>query len=385
MTTAVQNIIRKIWLKSDQNLWDADIAEEKKFLASLPEPVTSAQRSYNHYLCHDIFYRSLRWTLWKVIAFLTIPGFFIFLLLKGCKKVQKTHSDGVFMGGISLQYVRKTIEKECSQWAEIGVLGEMGLTGKDVKFFLPLWFRYFFSPLFTLKILIKIARYSWVIRKYSPKIIMTEESTSFQASLMTEYCHRHNIRHYFAQHGEIFFNLRDVLADFDRYYIWDNEYKNILTDLRCPQDREYIAVSPYAGQVPQSSDTEKTIDCTYYLQIEDEESLRRKYEYLSRLRKKTGWKIAVRPHPCYTDMKAFEQIFADFEREDVKALSFEASMARTKNVLAFYSAVLFQAYLCGINTIIDDIYAPEKIKILAERGYIMSKLGKQYLSQKLSR
>ena len=107
------------------------------------------------------------------------------------------------------------------------------------------------------------------------------------------------------------------------------------------------------------------------MQIEDEESLRRKYEYLSRLREKTGWKIAVRPHPRYTDMKAFEQIFADFEREDVKALSFEASMARTKNVLAFYSAVLFQAYLCGINTIIDDIYAPEKIEILRQRGYIM--------------
>ena len=380
MTTAVQNIIRKIWLPNAQNLWDADVAGEKKFLASLPAPATSAQRSYNHYLCHDIFYRSFKWTIWKVIAFLTIPGFFIFLLLKGCQKVQKTHSDGVFMGRISLQYVRKTIEKECSQWVEIGVLGEMGLTGKDVKFFLPLWFRYFFSPLFILKILMKIARYSWVIRSYSPQIIMTEESTSFQASLMTEYCHRHNIRHYFAQHGEIFFTLRDVLADFDRYYIWDEAYKNILVDLGCPPDREYIAVSPYAGQVPQSSDTEKTVDCTYYLQAEDRASLQQKHEYLSKLRKKMGWKIAVRPHPRYTDMEAFEQIFADFEREDVKQLSFDASLARTKNVLAFYSVVLFQAYLCGISTIIDDIYAPEKIECLKQRGYVMLKKQNCFLS-----
>lgn len=380
MNTAVQNIIRKIWLKSDQNLWDADVAKEKAFLAALPEPATSVQRSYNHYLCHDIFYRSSRWTLWKIIAFFALPGFFLLLLLKGCKKIQPTHSDGVFMGRISLQYVRKTIEKECSQWAEMGVLGEMGLTAKDVRFFLPLWFKYFFSPLFTLKILMKIARYSWVVRTYSPQIIMTEESTSFQASLMTEYCHRHNIRHYFAQHGEIFFTLRDVLADFDRYYIWDEEYKNILADLGCPPDREYIAVPPQTGQPLQMAETKKTVDCTYYLQVEDEASLQKKHGYLSRLREKMGWKIAVRPHPRYTDMEAFERIFADFEREDVKTLPFDASLARTKNVLAFYSAVLFQAYLCRIDTIIDDIYAPEKIECLKQRGYVMLKKQNCFLS-----
>ena len=379
----LKKLIKKLWLKADQNLWDANVAEEKAFLARFPEPATPAQRSYYQYLCQNLFYAGFRLTVWKVIAFFALPCFFVLLLLKGCKKVQKTPSTGVFMGGISLPYVRKTIEKECSEWAEMSVLGEMGITGKDIKFFLPLWFRYFFSPLFTLKVLMKLARYSWVIRKYSPQIIMTEEESSFPSSLMTGYCHIHNIRHYFAMHGEILFMLRNTFAEFDRYYVWDEEYKKLLISLRCPQDKEYCIIRPDFHHGIDFSKAEKEFDCTYYMQSEDCVSLQKKHDYLVKLREKNNWKIAVRPHPRYTDMEAFACIFSDFEREDVKTLTFDASLARTKNVLSFYSTVLFQAYLCDINAIIDDVFSPEKIKTLAERGYIMTKLGAGYLSDKL--
>ena len=119
------------------------------------------------------------------------------------------------------------------------------------------------------------------------------------------------------------------------------------------------------------SKAEKEFDCTYYMQIEDSVSLQKKHDYLVKLREKTNWKIAVRPHPRYTDMEAFARIFSDFEREDVKAIPFDTSLGRTRNVLSFYSTVLFQAYLCDINAIVDDVFAPEYIKILEQRGYIM--------------
>ena len=372
----MKKLIKKLWLKGDQSIWNGDVAKEKAFLASFPEPANLVERSYFQYKCHNIFYAGSRLTLWKIISFFAMPAFFLLLLLKGMKKVQPIHSQGVFMGAISMEYVRKTIEPECPQWTEISVLGEMELTGNDVKFFLSLWVKYFFSPLFLFKILIKLARYSHVIRKYSPQIIMTEEVSSFASSAMTSYCHSHNVKHYFAEHGEVLFGLRDTFAAFDRYYIWDEFYADLYRSMQFPADAEFCIVKPF-GRISAPEPVEKIYDYTYYLQAETREELNKKRDNLDLL-KQHGAKIAVRPHPRYTNMNDFNEIFANYDREDPKAISLDLSLLRTKNVISEYSTVLYQAYLAEINVIIDDLCAPERIEILRSRSYIM--LNKKFES-----
>ena len=129
----MKKLIKKLWLSAAPNMWDADVEAEKAFLAAFPEPENLIQRSYFQYKCHNLFYAGSRWTIWKVIAFFAMPAFFLLLLFKGMKKVQPAHSQGVFMGGIAMKYVREQVEAECPQWAEMSVLGEMGITFKDLK------------------------------------------------------------------------------------------------------------------------------------------------------------------------------------------------------------------------------------------------------------
>ena len=375
----MKKLIKKLWLGAAPNMWNADIAKEKYFLAAFPEPEDLIQRSYFQYKCHSVYYAGIRWTIWELIAFFTIIPFIILLLLYGLKKVHSIHSAGVFMGKIAMKYVRKTIENECSQWEEINVIGPMAITWKDLKYFFPIWIRYFFAPLFTFKILMKLARYSWIIRKYSPQIIMTEEASSFPSSVMTCYCCSRGIKHFFIQHGELLFSLRDTFAAFDRYYVWDDFYATLYKELRFPANADYRRVEYFNEIATGRTAEEKIYDYTYYLQAEKQAELCKKRDYLKKLQKR-GAKIAVRPHPIHTNISDFNKIFTDFEKEDPKTCSLEVSLSHTKNVISEYSSVLYQAHLAGINVIIDDICAPEKIDILRQRRYIMLNKNHENLS-----
>ena len=88
-----------------------------------------------------------------------------------------------------------------------------------------------------------------------------------------------------------------------------------------------------------------------------------------------GKKVAVRPHPRYSDMKYVEEYFGELVIEDVKTLPIEKSILRTKTVIAVYSTVLNQAYSNGIPIVIDNISAPEKYKKLEELQYIFAAKG----------
>lgn len=117
------------------------------------------------------------------------------------------------------------------------------------------------------------------------------------------------------------------------------------------------------------------MDITYYLAAESQRELKIIAEFLKKIKMEKGKKVAVRPHPRYSDMKYVEEYFGELVIEDVKTLPIEKSILRTKTVIAVYSTVLNQAYSNGIPIVIDNISAPEKYKKLEELQYIFAAKG----------
>ena len=84
---------------------------------------------------------------------------------------------------------------------------------------------------------------------------------------------------------------------------------------------------------------------------------------------KRGAVVAVRPHPRYTPPEARE-CFRDFLWED-PSIGIEQSILRTGCAVSLYSTVLLQAYVNGVEVVIDDLTSPERFAQLQTLHYIM--------------
>ena len=88
---------------------------------------------------------------------------------------------------------------------------------------------------------------------------------------------------------------------------------------------------------------------------------------------KKGYKVAVRPHPRFTNMDELSAsiVNGEIEVENGKEISIERSILRTKNAISMYSTVLVQAHYNGTNVVIDDLTDPELIENLRSLKYMM--------------
>ena len=114
----------------------------------------------------------------------------------------------------------------------------------------------------------------------------------------------------------------------------------------------------------------KTVDYTYYLAGETISAQRMIAKKLRKLTEK-GFKIAVRPHPRYSNLIQVNEVFKGLQIEDCKTTSIEDSLSRTKQAIAVYSTVLNQAYHNGINIIIDDVTDPITFRKLKDLNYVV--------------
>ena len=163
--------------------------------------------------------------------------------------------------------------------------------------------------------------------------------------------------------------MGDSFFRFNKCYVWDEYYKKLFTELRADNSQFVIEVPPslsFASNI----DAEKSIDFTYYLGIENQKEIKKIISSLSKLVEE-GYRIAIRPHPRYSDMELFRNISNGIELEDCKSLSIEESLERTKNAISFFSTVLNQAYYNQVGVVIDDVTKPEQYNKLHEVGYIM--------------
>ena len=211
--------------------------------------------------------------------------------------------------------------------------------------------------------------YRSLYETYQPKAIIVSEEYSYTSSFLTEYCHRLGVAHINVMHGEKLYYIRDSFFCFDRCYVWDECYRRLFCDLRT-EPMQFRVELPPSMQPWDAQGVEKAVDYTYYLQAETPQMLEIIAESLQTLRK-SGAKVAVRPHPLYSDKETVRRLFSDFEIEANAEVGIETSILRTRHVIGLYSTVLYQAHINHVPVVIDDLTDPERFAQLRSLRYIM--------------
>jgi hypothetical protein len=183
---------------------------------------------------------------------------------------------------------------------------------------------------------------------------------------MTRYCEHFSIEHIDVMHGEKLFYIRDTFFRFDRCYIWDEFYKKLFIKLRA-DNRQFIKQLPQSMSFA-SIKTKKQCDYTFYLGQESKEQLEAISGYCKKLIK-MGYKVAIRPHPRYSNLEELRKCLDTSVIEDI-SIPIEESVMGTQYVVSLYSTVLNQALHNNVKIVIDDITEPEKYIKLRQLDFI---------------
>lgn len=361
------DLLRKLAVcleKKQNNVFKIDMDKQERYISSFKEPEDDIERSFFQYKCQMKLYGM---GVAFVLNLFSLPVLMFELIAFSRKEMKKQKDvDAVFFRdgkpeNIMPQQVRNQYENlECNP-KEGNCLSKT-----DFKFIGQILKRYPISWLFVLKSVIKISRYRATIEAYKPAAIIACNEYSFASSLMTAFCRENDVLHINVMHGEKFFHMRDSFFRFDQCYVWDEHYKHLFLKLRAEASQFEIALPE--SLVFAQCGVEKLVDYTYYLGMEDEIMLNKIAEALKIIAQSK--KVAIRPHPRYSDNAKIKQKFGFVEIEEYCDISIEESILRTKNVISRYSTVLTQALYNGVNVIIDDYTEPRQYEKLKKLEYV---------------
>ena len=374
------NILKKMAVKleiSANSVFCFSVKKQKKYIAHFQEPKDDLQRGFFQYRCQ----MKLN-CLWVSVA-LNVFSFplFLFYLFKGTNKIIEDQKNTIFFSdGLPLNIIPDVLRNQVG--TVIAVEKKHGvLTKEDIAFLFKLWLKHPFSFQFVAKCLLKIRYYSYEIQRSHPKNIIVCNEYSFTSSVLTKYCEEKGIKHINVMHGEKLYYMRDSFFRFHECYVWDEHYRNLFIQMRAEPSQFVIAIPP-SLKFDDKKSYSKTIDYTYYLGAERGQKLRTIVDSVKRI-KQCGKKVAIRPHPRYTDMNEILNVAPEIELENCKTMTIEQSLYRTANAISLYSTVLNQAYNNGICIVIDNLSDNEKFNLLCERQYIMLNKPHKLLSQLL--
>lgn len=372
------SVLKRIYMKVQKNknsLFAYKREEQENFLKKFREPKDDIERSYYQYCCQMELDKKL---LYLLINLVSLPVLMMYFFKRNDEIEKIENKENIFISmNNSLKLIPKELTKVYGKCFQIKRYGEKFSKG-DSQFFQKLLKRYPCSWHFLLKCLIKIRFYSYEISCHNPKTIVTVNEFSFTSSVLTAYCNAKGITHINVMHGEKLFYMRDSFFHFNKCYVWDEHYIKLFLKLRA-QKEQFIIAKPDSLKFSNQSGVIKSIDYTYYLGGENKERMLKIYNILRILESK-GKKIAVRPHPIYSNISEVEEIFKDFEIENAKIIDIDNSVTRTNNIISLYSTVLYQAVCNKFHIIIDDISNKELYEKLRELDYICLKKEYKLLS-----
>lgn len=376
--------MRIMWLKKiavkiekkQSSIFTYPVKKQKAYIKHFPEPKDELERSHFQYRCQMKLYGAVLYT---ALNLASLP-LAVALLCKYKARTSKADRSAqciFFQNGLPENIIPNSLRE---QYPEIlSVTGEDNcLTKSDIAFLKTIFKRYPFSWMFWLKTIIKISQYSAAIHQYSPAAILSCDEFSFTSSVVTKYCRTKGVKRINVMHGEKLYYMRDTFVCFDEYFVWNQYYADLLIALGAEKKQFRIEV-PDAMRIPCETDTEKVYDYTYYLAAENKVALINISQHMKALKAK-GFKVAVRPHPRYSDIEQIKVIFQDIDIENAADVSIQASLCRTKGAISLYSTVLNQAALAGISVVIDDTTNPEKFSKLQELRYVILRENHSLLS-----
>lgn len=358
------NVYNKILSKKNP-LFSVSVKSQQKFLNNLDSPKDDFERSFNQYLCQKqglSFFNKF---------ILNFGSFFLYFYYMYFKKNDLLHSEEEQYNAL---FISSKPNYSCipnslfEQYGEIKHNDNKGfyLTKVDKEFLKGLRKRHKFSYFFQTKCLLKIAIYGKAIVQYNPKAIIVTSEYSFCSSVLTKYCVKHEIKHINIMHGEKLLYIRDSFFHFNTFYVWDKHYITIFNQQKALCDK-YIIEIPLSQKKWDISNIQKTIDFTYYLGDEQLDLLVQINKNLLKLKEK-GFRIAIRPHPVYSNMNLIDKIFSEFIIEDT-LIDIKESILRTNAVISLFSTVNRQATINGVKCIIDDISNKQRYIQMQELQY----------------
>jgi hypothetical protein len=389
------NLFRKIWIFNHSHGKYPDRGRDKldNYLQRFKEPKDDFQRAFYKYRCQKFDSSKAKSFLYNNFFLYNIASFFVLIPLSlfwYCHSKQKNGNDknavrncAIFASPeIDTSIIPKELTVEFNQIYSISFYDQkitsLMLDTSDMLFIMALVIRYPFNFYFLLKSIMKIAIYRSYIRKYNPMAIIGFFDFDFSSSILTLFCQNNNIEHINIMHGDYFFRLMYAFSRFDRWYVWDEHYIRLFLTLRAGNNKFIISRPPSLFiDVNSLREESRLCDYKYYLGDFDEVEL---IQIVKNMRKlmDDGYKVKIRAHPRYfghSSSLLTNYLENDYIEESLE-IGTEESLANTKNAIGVNSTVLYQAYLNGINVILDDLVFKEKLSTLATRDYII--FGKPY-------
>lgn len=363
--------------------------EQKKFLASFPEPKDVYERSFYKFQCFcEYCYYKKKWMLilYNLGAMVLCPFVFAVFKKRGAKQVKSEVSYDAVVENVPRLRNEDVIPEELAASfntvKEIEELDYMSgyLTPKAAEICKNLRKRYFWQFYFRTIVMIKLALFSRYLYEYNPKkIAFYSVEREFSGPLQTLLCEQEGAEYICFMHGDYLYSLAFAFQKYSHYYIWDDVYNRMFLDLKCDCPMTVYQPKKLSGIAKKLDEHECSYFATYYFSAETrEQALKIKEAFL--VFEKRGLRCKIRPHPRFSDIAMLSEVFAETEIEDPKNYSLADSITDSVYTVGLNTTVLSQAYFSGKKVAIDDVSAPSEYQELKDRQYIMLNRPHELLS-----
>lgn len=333
--------------------------QKEEYLRKFREPRDDIERSYFQYCCQKWIEGNRVINIIASIAsmVLYLPYYCYYRLRSNSRKSIMQECEYI----VTTESILQSIPDEYASRCIIPDFYRGVLTKWDSGFLKLISRRYPFAFYFRFKIMCRIANYSYIIQNYSPSIIFCSAEYSYTSSVLTMYCEKRGVELDNVMHGEKIFNISDSFSRFTKFFVWDEFYIDLFMLLRASKT-EYI-VNPIKVQPMQIEFQEKHY--TYYLQAQTLEQLKAIKDKFDSM----NVDYLVRPHPVYST----NDVWKVFDENQIESnqINIWDSIQHAGHVVSVDSTVNYQAYLVGVEVVLDDISDPEYYAKLKENGYIM--------------
>lgn len=383
----VKNVYSKINKKILYNFDNIHVTvkDQINYLHSLPEPKDDFDLAYNHYKALN-FYAYKKWMvfLFNTIAVFLLPAIWV-------KNMSRTipESKGEKAGSVLARALIKIddilprdLDERYGEFRIVKRPSRRGMDAKAKEVFRSCARKYPFHPYFLLINLQKLIDASLLIEDNNPKALVAfAKERDFSAPIVSLYCEKLGVEYVSFMHGDYTYSIDKAYQRFSRYYVWDEHYIKMFTELKWDMDKYDVYVpEKLKGIVQPHEDGQYEYYITYYFGAESEKRIRGVHHAFQILRK-AGHNCKIRPHPRFSNIEYLKTVFDGFYVEDPKEVTLEESLDATKYAAALNSTVLSQAYYSGKEYVIDDYSDLARFASLKERQYIMLNKPHKLLSQ----
>lgn len=373
---------RSFYQRSVDGLFDRNLEDDILFFKKL-HPRDDFARSISQHKCQVYPFRKDTLLL-DCLSLLLFPVVILMLLTKKRTIINDDNSriicyrcfniPGSLPEALGNSQIRYLTSEECPYYLKF----------RDVAFLFIFFIRSILTPFLSFRVVIKVAKYRAIIDSFrNLKAIAITGEFDATSSALTQFCRKNDVQHYDFMQGEAFASPRASFFHFDKCFVWDNYYLEMFRSFGASPE-QFVVSTPRCLEKINRSNTEVTVDYTYYLSGDESEGLSLIRNSLDKLIS-NGYICEVRPHPRWSDMNLVRNVFRGITIQDTSSISVDCSIIRTWNAISLYSTVLLQAYYNEVNVVIDDITYPDKFNMLESYKYIMLNKPHQLLSNVINR